>query len=264
MVRLHFIFIFIVLSCLLVRCGRCGGGMEEVVTDTIHDTISDNPLQIEYVGNQILRGRLGVTKGIQPVVEHVLITEWFRDKDEDWRSVVADWIGKNIEVKGDVYDRTCEPGVQCRMGGHIIYMKDIEYLKEIDIMVASTCTDAPADDGGEVTLLAFEFDKWPVSACEYDRCVESGKCTGERVQPPVKTSRCGRRAVGMSWKNAQEYCETRGMDVQNQFHDFCIRSTLGDAYDLKDVIDGDGTQIVTAGFRCVRPIEAGATRVTIA
>ena len=252
----------IILSFMLIQCSRCSGSMGDIEPDAAVDAPGGSASQGEYIGTQVLRGRLAPSKGPNSyTVNGVSISREDLQgvKGIGQSSIARAWLGKSIELKGDVYDYTCEPGMQCKTSGHIVYMMNIEYIKEVDIMVASTCTDAPMDDGGEVTLIAFEFDKWPINACEYDRCVDSGKCTGERVQPPRKLRFCTRRAVGMSWENAQAYCETRGMDVQNQYHDYCIRSTLGDDYTLEDVIEGDGSKIVTAGFRCVRATQDGAS-----
>jgi hypothetical protein len=126
--------------------------------------------------------------------------------------------------------------------------------RQADEMIESACTDAPMGEGGEVNLLPFEFDARPVTACDYDSCVESGKCTGGKatLEDP---DQCEVNAVGMKWKDAQAFCEMRGMIVQNPYHDFCIKDSLGEAYGLKTAIDADPTEFVTAGFRCVRILQ---------
>jgi len=115
--------------------------------------------------------------------------------------------------------------------------------------------DVPMGEGGEVSLLPFEYDPTLVEAWRYDGCVRDGVCPKREVTPPPA---CGDApAVGMAWEAAESFCRALGWRVQSAFQDAVIREELGDEawQGGRELVEGDPMKRVKAGFRCTKAVE---------
>jgi hypothetical protein len=120
-------------------------------------------------------------------------------------------------------------------------------------MVPATSRDVPMENGGEVSLLPFDFDPLPVEARRYDQCYAAGDCVVRRVPQPA-TSGPDDPAVGMRWEDAETYCITRGLHVQSAYQHQALRDSTPGLWQGEPTLlpEADGSVIVTSGFRCVR------------
>ncbi|MGB1241488.1 MAG: hypothetical protein ACPG49_03135 [Chitinophagales bacterium] len=84
----------------------------------------------EFEGNQILKGKLYTSKGAILGIEGVFINQDY-EVDSD-KPKLRPLIGKNLEVKGDVYIYHCGPLEQCLTQGYMRWLRNVEYVKVIE------------------------------------------------------------------------------------------------------------------------------------
>jgi hypothetical protein len=111
--------------------------------------------------------------------------------------------------------------------------------------IEAASTEIVADDDTHLEVEAFDYDRYRIEGRRYDACVEAGAC------PPRSAGDDAGLAVGMSWQDAQRFCETRGMRVQSPPEDVLIQQ-LTDEEPMPRIRDADPEVVVVFGFRCTR------------
>jgi len=120
-------------------------------------------------------------------------------------------------------------------------------------MIDAGPQDAPLGEHGSVSLLPFFFDAVPIESWRYDACHAARKCAMRRFPQPAGGPNDA--AVGMRWKDANQYCLTRELKVQSAPQGYAISSVLGKGAWPPVTLPGVGSSIVAQGFRCVRVSE---------